>query len=340
MQTSLGNAYEVSSYSYPIGGSRWHARAMKAESGDEPALFVQMDASVVPLGDLAAAESLAALMLLPRIGAKRAIRLAETFGSWERLLEAPVESVRAASGVAVEVRRLSIGPVPAGVRVVGWFDTDYPPAYKRLVDPPAVLWVRGNLEPACRRIAIVGTRQPTVWGEQIARLIAQQSVKRGIEVVSGLALGIDIAAHCAALDAGGRTTAILGSGVDTPTPLQHRGIAERILDQGGALVAEVRPGMRPSARTLVARNRLQSGLSAVTLLAQCGLTSGTMYTAKFASQQGKVLAVAVPLDWELGHATNAGNRKLLAASGDSDYRVGFALRSTEQIADLLDLVAT
>jgi DNA processing protein len=312
-------------------------RVIASYDGDaELPLFGTCEASAASAGEAAeeleTADGLAALLALPKIGAARAIRLAETFRTWDRLLNASAGALRSAAGAPVEVHRVDRPAVPEGTHLVGWFDEDY---------PPAVLWVKGVLAPVAPRIAIVGSRNPTPWGEGVATLVAREAAARGIEVVSGLALGIDIAAHRACVDASGTTIAILGSGVDRVTPPQHREDAARILESGGAVVAEVTPGTNPSARTLVARNRLQSGLSSVTLIAQSGVTSGTVQTARFAVEQGRVLAVAVPLPAEANHEANGGNQAMLNPVGTDDFpHAAFALGSKDEATALLDLVAT
>ncbi|WP_263457795.1 DNA-protecting protein DprA [Nocardioides ochotonae] len=184
-------------------------------------------------------------------------------------------------------------------------------------------------------MAVVGTRAATAWGARTAERIATAAAHAGVSVVSGLALGIDIAAHRAVLRAGGHTTAVLGSGLDRVSPEGHRADAERIVEAGGCLLSEQLPGTPAGTRSLVARDRLQSGLCAATVLVQCGPTSGAMATARFTVEQGRILAIpAVPDGPERRDPENAGSLALLA--GHPAPRL---LSSSHDLAELLDAVS-
>lgn len=283
--------------------------------------------------DLLDAPSLVALMNLPGVGAARAIKLAETFKSWDALLDASPDALKAVARVEVDVvGRPRLIEFREGVRLIGWFDAAYPKSLRRIQNPPAVLWVRGAIPDPARRLAIVGSRATTEWGRSTASYVALGAAANQICVVSGLAMGIDIAAHRATIDAGGTTIAVLGSGVDVPSPEEHLADAKRILDEGGALVSEQPPGMLPSARSLVARNRIQSGLSAATVVIQCTPKSGTMSTARFAFEQGRILAVPIPSDEaERAAATNAGSLSLTREAGGE----AISLRSHDDVVSLL-----
>ncbi|SDC57121.1 DNA-processing protein DprA [Rhodococcus tukisamuensis] len=286
---------------------------------EQPTLFpledVDVSADAGDAADLQTALGLLALMDLPRVGSGRAIRFAQQFGSAEAFNTAAPEQRQRAGGVAVEdpVQVLD-RDVPDGARLVGYFDDDYPTSLRGIANPPAVLWIQGALPDPARRIAIVGTRSATRWGASMAASIAEAAAAAGVSVVSGLALGIDIAAHRAALAAGGHTVAVLGSGIDTPTPREHQADAHAIVEAGSCLISEVGPGTRPSARTLVARNRIQSGLSYATVVVQCGLKSGTMTTAKFTREQERELVLPVPPEEEQRHPENAGSAALARLS--------------------------
>ena len=167
----------------------------------------------------------------------------------------------------------------------------YPDRLASIDSAPKVLWLLGSPPPE-RAVAIVGTRRPTAFGLWWAGLVAEAAVRAGFGVVSGLAPGVDTVAHRAALAAGGRTWAVLGSGVDVPTPPANAGLAREIATSGGGLLAEVPPGTPGSTRRRVARDRIQSGLSCAVVVCQCETSSGTMHTARFAVLQGRVLAVA------------------------------------------------
>lgn len=285
-------------------------------------------------GDLQTSDGLLALMSLPGIGSGRAVKLARAFVSAERFNEASAEQRRLAAGVSVEglvnVRR-SVTPHES-VRLVGYFDAHYPTALRGIADAPAVLWLRGSLPDPARRVAVVGTRAGTPWGIEMARAIATDAAAAGVSVVSGLALGIDVAAHRAAVAAGGHTVAVLGSGIDRTTPREHITVAEDIVEAGGCILTEQPPGSAPSARTLVARNRLQSGLSGATIVVQCGLKSGTMSTARFALKQRRTLAIPEPSgEAEREHPENAGSLSLLDTAPPP-----VLLRSRGDLAALLE----
>jgi DNA processing protein len=174
--------------------------------------------------------------------------------------------------------------------------------------------VRGAL-PSAAAVAIVGTRQPTSFGRRVARLAAEGAVAAGFAVISGLATGIDTVAHESALSAGGLTWAVLGSGVDLLTPSSNAALAEEIVAAGGGLVAEVPPGTPVSRRSLVARDRIQSGLSLAVVLCQCEVSSGAMHTARFAAVQGRLLAVARPRSPQHDVAACSGNLALSDPEG-------------------------
>lgn len=251
--------------------------------------------------DLLSAASLIALMGLPGIGGVKAIKIADRFHSWENLRRASdAEIVKVAGRAGLGAADLS-GP-PAldevdGVRVIGYFDDDYPASLKEISNRPAVLWCKGTLPPK-RSIAIVGTRNPTPYGSEMALAFGRQAAKDGWGVVSGLALGVDGAAHRGALDAGAPTWAFLGSGVDQVTPTQHRELANDLVESGGGLIAEVPLGAETQGHYLVQRNRLQSGSSRATLVVQTGIPSGTLHTVKFTIEQERPLWVLKPDDGE------------------------------------------
>ena len=178
-----------------------------------------------------------------------------------------------------------------GVEIVTTEDAAYP---RRLLDidvPPHVLYVRGDvgaLSPA-HPIAVVGTRRPTEPGRAIASRIGGALAKAGATVVSGLAVGIDGASHAAAMNEGGPTVAVLGSGHGRLYPRAHAKLAERIVRDGGAVMSEFPPDIRPTQSSFPRRNRLISGLADATVVVEAGLTSGALITAAWALQQGREL---------------------------------------------------
>jgi DNA processing protein len=190
---------------------------------------------------------------------------------------------------AVERRMTSLG---------GWcltpYDAGYPEAFSELADPPAVLFGLGHPGrlAGTRSVAVVGTRRPTPQGRSIAARVTTRLVEAGADIISGLAVGIDAVAHRAALDAGGRTLAVVGSGLDDPGPRANRALARRMLEQDGAIVSELAPGVPPTAGTFPRRNRLISILAGATCVVEAPARSGALITARHALEQGRTLVVA------------------------------------------------
>jgi len=175
----------------------------------------------------------------------------------------------------------------------------FPPRLAAIPEPPEWLRVRGTLgPPAERRVALVGMRHPDPYGVDLAREIARDLARAGVCVVSGGAEGIDAAAHEAALDAGGRTVAVLGTGLDVVYPAGHRPLFERIVASGGALVSEYEDGQRGDRWTFPKRNRLVSAMSEAVLVVRAGERSGALITAAWARRQG-VPVFAAPGDVRL-----------------------------------------
>lgn len=159
--------------------------------------------------------------------------------------------------------------------------------------PPSILFVRGQAGALAesRLFAVVGSREPSVTGEQRAREMTEQIAAVGAGLVSGLAEGIDAIAHTVALEAATSTIAVLGGGLDRISPRRNLQLAERILDSGGALISERPLGAPVLPAYLVARNRLISGLAAAVLIVECAPDGGTMHTARFAAAQGRPIFI-------------------------------------------------
>jgi DNA processing protein len=180
-----------------------------------------------------------------------------------------------------------------GYTVVTWEDEDYPARLLEIEAPPPVLYLWGSFVPQDRwAAAIVGTRHPTPYGTAVARDLAAVLASGGVTVVSGLARGIDAAAHQAALEAGGRTLAVLGSGLDRLYPSEHRHLAEAIT-QRGTVVTDYPLGTAPEAGNFPPRNRIISGLAMAVVIVEAGEGSGALITADFAAEQGREV-FAVP----------------------------------------------
>ena len=183
--------------------------------------------------------------------------------------------------------------VGAGVRALTWHDDDYPPRLKQIYDKPPLLYVKGEILPRDERsVAVVGTRRPSAYGRETARKLTAEIAAGGVTIVSGLARGVDGVAHSAALDAGARTIAVLGSGVDVIYPREHAALAERI-QENGAVVSEHPVGARPDAQNFPRRNRIISGVTLGTLVVEAPEGSGALLTARHALEQNREV-FAVP----------------------------------------------
>lgn len=157
---------------------------------------------------------------------------------------------------------------------------------------PEKLYFIGKLpEQRCLSVAIIGTRKPTSYGKEVTYKVAYDLAKRGVVIVSGLALGIDAVAHKAALDAGGKTIAVLACGVDSIYPASNKQLAEKIIESGGAIISEYSPGTTPRDFQFLARNRIVSGLSDMVLVTEAASRSGTLATVAHALDQGKEVGV-------------------------------------------------
>jgi len=177
--------------------------------------------------------------------------------------------------------------------LVSFWDEDFPARLKTIADAPAILFVKGSVSGADKfSIAIVGTRQPTTYGTMVTERLTADLVSRGLTIVSGLARGVDTIAHRAALKAGGRTLAVLGSGLDQIYPAENRRLAEEIA-ASGAIISEYFFGAKPDAPNFPRRNRIISGLSLGTVVVEAGEKSGALITASMALEQGREV-FAVP----------------------------------------------
>ncbi len=175
----------------------------------------------------------------------------------------------------------------SGVTVLTWHDEDYPPRLKEIYDKPPVLYVKGELDPSDERsVAVVGTRRPTAYGRETARQLTSDLARSGVTIISGLARGIDGVVHRAALEAGARTIAVLGSGVDVMYPREHGNLAEQIA-QSGAVISEHPLGARPDAQNFPRRNRIISGMTLGTLVIEAPEGSGALLTARHALEQNR-----------------------------------------------------
>ena len=254
----------------------------------------------------AGAEYWMAFCAVDGIGPAKTRRLHGRFGSLEAawgqpaaaLMQAGIDgpaaqrfvTARQTLDLKAELARLD----RAGVEAIAWDDEQrYPRLLRHIASPPVVLYVRGELLPQDEvAVAIVGTRLPSSYGRQVAQKLAGELAAKGVTIVSGLARGIDGEVHRAALAAGGRTLAVLGSGLDVMYPREHASLAREIAGRG-AMMSEYPLGAKPDAVQFPARNRIVSGLSLGTIVIEAGDTSGALITARFAGEQGRDI-FAVP----------------------------------------------
>ena len=280
-------------------------------------------------------ESLICLCLVPGVGPGRLGLLLERFGSAAAVWTATDDELRG-PGLPEEVvrsilahrRRLDPATVltklrPEGLTVLTRLDESYPARLSCVPGCPPVLFGLGD--PLCLAqpaVAVVGTRRPTPYGLEVTALIAGGLAEAGLVIVSGLAVGIDAAAHRAALEAGGRTIAVLGSSLDKLYPKRHAGLAAEITAAGGMVISQFRPDTLPDKGTFVARNRVVAGLSLGVVVCEAPLASGALITARAAVGLGRpVLAVPGPV----GSPTSAGCLELLRAGARAVNTAGHVL---------------
>ena len=258
-------------------------------------------------------EAYVAMNLLPEIGPARLRTILETIPDPRNALGAPLEQLQAIPRLgsraalilhnwqqhcplAQELRRIE----QSGVLLVTWEDQSYPAILKEIHDPPICLYVRGDLtalQNSSLTLAMVGSRYTTAYGESIAQQLATSAAHQGWIVVSGLARGIDTICHRSVVDAGGRTIAVLGSGLDRVYPTENIELCRSIVQKGGAVISEFPLGTSPDRQNFPQRNRIISGLSRGTLVIQASLKSGSLITAAFANEQGRnVFAVPGRVD--------------------------------------------
>ncbi len=259
------------------------------------------------------------LNLVPGIGPMRAHRLAAAFGSPAAACAASVPELIRVHGIwEVLAQRLARDDWRDRAqqelercrrlhcRVLTLDHPEYPALLRAIECPPPVLYLRGTLAAGDERaLAVVGCRRPTSYGVQAAQRLAGDLALAGYTVVSGLARGIDTAAHEAALEAGGRTLAVLAHGLDRVYPAENRGLVAR-LTASGAVVSEFPLGMTPLKENFPRRNRVISGLARGVLVVEAGETSGALITARWALDQGReVFAVPGPIQSPQSHGTHA-----------------------------------
>jgi DNA processing protein len=267
--------------------------------------------------DLTSRAAWLALSALPGIGSRRLATLISRFGNAESVLAAPAAEIRELDGfsdrAARVITRLDLRDAEqmisaaelADQRLLIPADNEFPARLRSIPDPPPVLFTRGDLGLLDRpAVAIVGSRNHTRYGAEVAADLAHIAVRAGAVVVSGMALGLDAVAHLAALDGGGTTIGVLGSAVDVVYPAANRKLFERVRESG-LLVSELPPGSRPHPGSFPRRNRLISGLAQALVVVEAKEGSGTLITVNCALEQGRdVLAVPGPITSPTSRGTN------------------------------------
>ncbi len=234
----------------------------------------------------------------PGLGGRRLLEILPAVGGPEALCALPEAELRHLGLDAAQVQALKAPDrqrrdadaawlASGNHHLLGVTDPDYPALLLQIPGPPAVLWVRGDPGALWQpQVALVGSRNPTAGGRDHARDFAGALARDGWSVTSGLAAGIDVTAHAGALEAGGQTVAVLGTGPDLVYPRANADIAEAIVAQG-ALVTELPPGEPPRRSHFPSRNRIIAGLSLGVLVVEAALNSGSLITARLAAEQGR-----------------------------------------------------
>lgn len=261
-----------------------------------------------------------ALGLVPNLGAYRIKLLMQRVDHPQEIFRLAKNELTAIDGIGQvvasairkfndweKVDRILSETEDCSAKIISYLDEAYPALLREIYDPPILLWVKGDPAVLCTNgVAIVGTRRSTDYGLKKAEEFATALVQNGLTVVSGLAYGVDASAHKSTLAAGGKTIAVLGSGVDNIYPGKHQELAKNIWKSGGAVISEFPPGTNPDAGNFPVRNRIVSGLTLGTLVIESGLEGGSMITARSALDQNReVFAIPHSLDNHNGRGCNA-----------------------------------
>jgi DNA processing protein len=275
------------------------------------------------------------LALVPGVGARTIAKLLDRFGTASDVLRASVDELQQTEGISGRLAQRLVGDAQQvavdellqrcedlGARLLTLGSANYPRPLRTLEDAPPLLFIRGHYEPRDGlAVAVVGTRHASAYGQQMAQRLVVSLVESGLTVVSGLARGIDATAHRAALDGGGRTIAVLGSGIGDIYPPEHTTLADRIAQQG-AVISEFAIDTPPRGGQFPQRNRIISALSMGVVVVEASQRSGAIITARLAGEQGREV-FAVP-----GPVTNPGSRGCHALLKDG-------ARLVESIDDIL-----
>lgn len=264
-------------------------------------------------GPLPAAEQLAwlALVLTPGLGPQRILRAFRETRTIERIFNMALTELESLGFPAESAQFLFDGSArraaekewrdvsASGASLIGFTDPEYPVRLKEIFDPPPVLWLRGDPAHLARPgIAVVGTRRPSPYGMGMSEMLSRDLAARNIVILSGMARGIDTAAHKGALAVHGATVAVWGTGIDVIYPKENKSLAEQIIQSGGTIISELPLGTFPAPQNFPKRNRIISGLSVGVLVVEAAENSGTRVTARCAIEQNRDV-YAVP-----GNVTN------------------------------------
>lgn len=271
---------------------------------------------------MTAQEAIVALNMLPKIGPVRVRRLLENFGDPAAILGAAKDRLMRVDGIGEETAKILHAwqdhadpatelreAAERGISIVMQDDEGYPAPLREAYDPPLLLYVWGKLEPRDKHaISVVGSRRATHYGTQATKKLSYQIAQAGFTIISGLARGIDTAAHEAAVAANGRTIAVLGSGLAKLFPQENLALAEKIASGFGAVVSEFPLHTSPDKQTFPMRNRIVAAWARAVLVVECPAWSGSLITANLASEYGKpIFAVPGPID----KPTSAGCNQLI-----------------------------
>ena len=260
------------------------------------------------------------LKAIPGIGNVTFRRLLERFETPEAVLSAPPAALSGVRGVTPAIREAitlaswrdfaeaeCLRLAASGARIVTFTSADYPKSLFEIPDPPPFLYVQGELRCHETAVAIVGSRRATAYGLQTTARLAGALAGHGVTVISGMARGVDTAAHKGAIAAGGRTVGVLGCGIDTVYPPENRKLFQEMAEKGG-LVSEFPLGTLPLAENFPRRNRIISGLSRGVLVVEAAENSGSLITAQYALEHGRDV-FAVP--GNISFATSRGSNRLI-----------------------------
>ncbi|MFY0626171.1 MAG: DNA-processing protein DprA [Reichenbachiella sp.] len=266
------------------------------------------------------------IISLKGIGRKKAFKIAADFLKSENVIELrkflvdhkqitkakiSSEDIETSESAALELIGKSNRE---GIGIVSFYDDNYPQMLKNISDPPFILNYKGNIKllNELGGVAIIGTRKPTKYGYAVSERLAQRAVELNLNVVSGLAIGCDEAAHSSALKSEGITTAVLAHGLDTIYPIKHKELANQIVKKGGLLISEYFVGQKSQPSYFVERDRIQAGLSKGVVVVEADVDSGTMHTVGYAKEYKRFIAAFEhPREKLEGIKVASGNRKII-----------------------------